>query len=144
MTWLSHKWHGPFINESWQVIHKWVVSALSLITSYMTWPIHKWVRSDKSFECSKKNAFRGELRRATNRLCQINTIIFWWMCFVAFWKYTNDLSPITLNAEAGRVFRSRDHSSTQSSECCSVLQCVAVCCSVLQCVAVCCSVLQCV
>jgi len=27
---------------------------------------------------------------------------------------------------------------------CSVLQCVAVCCSVLQCVAVCCSVLQCV
>ena len=30
-----------------------------------------------------------------------------------------------------------------SSQCCSVLQCVAVCCSVLQCVAVCCSVLQC-
>jgi len=28
------------------------------------------------------------------------------------------------------------------SECCSVLQCVAVCCSVLQCVAVCCSVIQ--
>jgi len=33
---------------------------------------------------------------------------------------------------------------SQKSECCSVLQCVAVRCSVLQCVAVCCSVLQCV
>jgi len=34
--------------------------------------------------------------------------------------------------------------SEPCSECCSVMQCVAVCCSVLQCVAVCCSVLQCV
>jgi len=30
-----------------------------------------------------------------------------------------------------------------NTECCGVLQCVAVCCSVLLCVAVCCSVLQC-
>ena len=30
------------------------------------------------------------------------------------------------------------------SECCSVVQCVAVFCSALPCVAVCCSVLQCV
>jgi len=31
-----------------------------------------------------------------------------------------------------------------NTECCSVLQCVAVCCSMLQCVTVCCSALQCV
>jgi len=34
--------------------------------------------------------------------------------------------------------------SCNVSECCSVMQCVALCCTVLQCVAVCCSVLQCV
>jgi len=38
------------------------------------------------------------------------------------------------------VYNVYDELNTNSTHCCSVLQCVAVCCSVLQCVAVCCSV----
>jgi len=62
---------------------------------------------------------------------------------IAVWCSEVQCVAVCCSAE-GKEKERRVRRTTQSTVCCSVLQCAAVCCSALQCVAVCCSVLQCV